>query len=761
MSIIPKIRVGLDNKKREKISLNFDNSTTANIGSIQPTMCRELIPDSKVSVKVSSLVRLASMSVPTFGRMSLRHYHTFVPIKDLWQPFESMLAGQHYKGSATSPFVPTRVPTFDIGYVVSYMISNYADVSIAPADNLDKPYTITSNNVDYAGVAYSYGEDTPYATYQDAVRAAQAADLARIQTVWDEIRGAAGTSKAGWFGNYDEGLFPYNNTVGSLNSDDKGVLCLGSMYAALTSGASTNYQTQSLIINYSGVSNGNVTIGDKGVITPEGADFITKTKTVGAGVQARQYYLLFKLKAPLKRLRTIFIGLGYQFTPYNHEQQSILKLFAYYKAWFTLFSPVRQKSFVDTNCYKLIKKVSDSDGISSALDFSTKYGWNFIFDLMNECYYYLPMDYFSMATLQPEQSNQDVNISLAAVQGTSNTTAIISSLGNQSTTSSIPAVSNASPIYPIIQRLASRLLTFANKNTVVGRNIREYLKVHYGIDDATSIDTEGVYRVGSSRTNIQISDVMSTAETNEGALGEYAGRGIGYGDSETFDFTCDDFGYFITLTAVVPESGYYQGYLRENRHIGRFDFFNSAFDALGYQVLERGEVMDDYNCDDGTDSASTRWIPMDINGISATKTYNRTAAFGLIPRYSEYKVGRNICNGDISLVGLRNSMAAYSLDRRIAGGQYANLSINSDGEVNRVITKPSFVPSVVYDAFRRIDPTDHLGQYNRIFNYTENDLDHFIVHNIFNVDLYAPMKSLATSFDTIGEDENSMEVTHS
>lgn len=760
MSIIPKIRVGLDNKKREKISLNFDNSTTANIGSIQPTMCRELIPDSKVSVKVSSLVRLASMSVPTFGRMSLRHYHTFVPIKDLWQPFESMLAGQHYYKSNNNVFVPTRVPTFDAGVVIANIISNYSNISIAPANALDKPYTITSNNVDYAGVAYSYGEDSPYATYQDAVRAAQAADLARIQTAIDNIL----SNSTSWFGTYNEGLFDKDQTPGSMLPDDKGVFFFGDFSGAITGNHSTPSSSKVLKIAYQGVSDGNTTITNAGVITPEGADFITKTNNSN---NSTQYYLLFKLKAPAKRIRTIFIGLGYQFTPYNREQQTLLKLLAYYKAWFTLFSPIRQKSFVDTNCYKIIKKISDQDGLSSGFGssgtFESVYGMSFIWDLMNDCYYYLPMDYFSMATLQPEQSNQSVNVSLDAVQGVSGTTATISTLANQSTTNGTPAVSNSSPIYPIVQRLASRLLTFANKNTVVGRNIREYLKVHYGIDDATSIDTEGVYRIGSSRTNIQISDVMSTAETNEGALGEYAGRGIGYGDSETFDFTCDDFGYFITLTAVVPESGYYQGYLRENRHIGRFDFFNSAFDALGYQVLERGEVMDDYNCDDGNKSGS-RWIPMGAQALSslpASVKYDRTAAFGLIPRYSEYKVGRNICNGDISLIGLRNSMAAYSLDRRIAGGQYANLSINSDGEVNRVISKPSFVPSVVYDAFRRIDPTDHLGQYNRIFNYTENDLDHFIVHSIFNVDLYAPMKSLATSFDTIGEDENTMEVTHS
>ena len=313
-----------------------------------------------------------------------------------------------------------------------------------------------------------------------------------------------------------------------------------------------------------------------------------------------------------------------------------------------------------------------------------------------------------------------------------------------------PAVGleSAAAVSPLTMRLAQKMLTWANKNTVLGRSVRQYLKVHFGVDDTNPIDDGSVYRIGSSRTNIQISDVMSTAESDQGYLGEYGGKGIGFGDSEKFDFSTDKFGVWLTLTCVVPESGYYQGYLKENRHLNRYQFFNPEFDAMGYQVLERGEVMDDYNCD------GTNWNP--------AVTYKRTGAFGLVPRYSEYKVGRNIVNGDLSLIGLYNSMAPYTLDRRISGGGYKNTAIDSDGNVSRVIAEPNFVPSVVYDAFRRIDPTDHLGQYNRIFNYGGNDLDHFIIHNVFDVSCSAPMKSLSESFDTISnDDDGTIDVTHS
>ena len=738
-SIIPKIKVGLAAAKKEKHNLSFDCSTTANIGSCQPTMCREMVPNSKFKVKVSSLVRLASMPLPTFGRMSLRHYHSFVPYVDIWQPFDAMMAGQHYKGTNSMSFIPNKVPFFTMENLMPFIVS-YSDISIAPISALNRPYTITDNNVDYDGNTYLWGEDKQYTyhTEREAIQAAQNHDLALVKTAWDAVR--QGTNIFG-------GSIATQNLFELRPQDSRdrgfGWLNLG-LFGAFIRGNqdSTNLKFAWL----PGVSDGTIYADvNQTVIDHNGADLITK---VG------NYYLLIKFKPFLKRLRTIFIGLGYQFSPYNTEEMSVLKLLAYYKTWFNLFSPVREKAFVDTDCYWLIKRLSEVNGVNVSSGTGAPDYWKrFITSLATECYYYLPMDYFSMGVVKPQQSMQDTDFMLnsQAVVSSSSDYASNQVSVNQNDTfhAGSPSVQfNTSTTSPLTLKLAFQMLKWANKNTVIGRSVRQYLKVHFGVDDTNAIDDGGVYRIGSSRTNIQISDVMSTAESTQGYLGEYGGKGIGYGDSETFDFTSDKFGVWITITCVVPESGYYQGYLKENRHLNRYQFFNPEFDAVGYQVLERGEIMDDYNCDSDT------WNPH--------SGYIRTGAFGLVPRYSEYKVGRNIVNGDLSLVGLYASMAPYTLDRRIAGGSY-----NSSGDGDNVhgmnikIVKPAFVPSVVYDAFRRIDPTDHLGQYNRIFNYGGNDLDHFIIHNLFDVQVFAPMKSLTNSFDTVDEGERTIDVTHS
>lgn len=741
-SIIPKIKVGLATSKRNKLNLSFDCSTTSNIGNIQPTMCREMVPNSKMKVKVSSLVRLASMPLPTFGRMSLRHYHAFIPYQDVYEPFNAMMSGQHYTASGTT-WIPTSVPYFTMLDVIP-MILNYSDITICEANNINKPMQITVDNISTRdGSVFEYGDGKTYPTYDAAVRAAQSYDLDQIQTAWDAVR--AGT---GIFGSGNESYRLYsdrpsvisptfkNDELGMLNFGAMGCKCGGSMAA---SGLKISYSDTEGSIFYTGGT----------PITPEGADLIT---------EVNGYPLLLKFNPILKRLRTIFIGLGYQFSPYNPGNLSVLKLFAYYKGWYCLFSPNREKSFVDTTCYKLIKYFSTNASYNVS---ANELFIEFLRNLAKDCFYYLPMDYFSMSVITPQNSNQDTafymqsgasSMAGSTVDGVRSAYDEVSqraySTSNAQQGGNIHfSASTVGQLNPMTMKLAFQMLKWANKNTVIGRSIRDYLKVHFGITDTDDHESDSVRFIGSSRTNVTISDVMSTAESEQGYLGEYGGKGIGYGDSETFDYTAKNFGVWITYTVVVPESGYFQGYLKENRHLNRYQFFNPEFDALGYQVLERGEVMDDYNSD------SSAWNPR--------SGYDRTVAFGLVPRYSEYKVGRNIVNGDLSLAGLYNSMAPYTLDRRIAGGQYGYSGYTVPGGPMTTMVKPNYVPSVIYDGFRRIDPTDHLGQYNRIFNYGGNDLDHFIIHNVFDVVAFAPMKPLTSSFDTVDEGERTIDMTHS
>lgn len=725
MSIIPKIKVGMP-KKREKLNLDFDCSTTAVIGAIQPTMCREMVPNETFHVKVASLCRLMPLAVPTFGRMSMRHYHVFVPYRDIWEPFENMLSGQRYTFSghaSTGTYIPTATPFFTMPSIVQKVIMNYSEVSVYKGYEVNPENAVTFNPDGMTKAeAQSYVADN-------------------LQPVWEVLKSAP------LFGGTTNYQFNKDGAGSPYSDDARGFINFGSWYFSGANSAGSivfdpDGNAQNLLPFYNGGS----------VVVESGADFIT---SYGG------YTFCFKLRPVAKRFRQVMIGLGYQFSPYSDVSFNPFKLIAYYKAWFELFRPVREKAYVDTNCYKLCHAMRDRSFNGGNVASVNSDLWDaFLDDLIKDCYYYLPMDYFAMATTSPQQANSDLNYTISTPVGAN---AVQSSTYTHDTSinSITPDVlasmdtAGGMKISPLNMRLAMRLLTWANKNTIIGRSVREWLKVHYGITGGDSLDSNGVVRIGSSRTNLQISDVMSTAQTEQGDLGQYAGRGIGYGDSEKFDYTAKFFGCWLTLTVIVPESGYYQGYLAENRHGNRYQFFQPEFDALGYQVLERGELIDDFNCD------GQNWNPR--------TGFERSGAFGFVPRYSEYKVGRNIVNGDLSLPGRYVDMSPYTLDRRLPAGAISYEKYyydQTDGKYDRfyvrpVVSAPGFVPSVVYDNFRRIDPTDHLGQYNRIFTDTTNSQDHFIINMVFSVDAIAPMKSLTTSFDTIEEDERTIDITHS
>lgn len=753
-------------KQRDKHNLSFDCSTTANIGTIQPTMCREMVPNETFKVKVSSMVRLAPMPLPTFGRMSLRHYHCFVPYSDIYEPFDCLLSGQPYTTSNNLSYVPTGVPTFTLQGLIPFIMA-YSDISITEED-LDTPFGVSSDAVTNEQINAELSSKSAHiiaalnsATFGHPMGTIQNnTDQSMLNEV---VKGANGNST-----DITYAAFPYGR--GSANEDDYGIALLGNgVVASITGNENVTLQLETTL-----ASGGRCYTGGPEAITPEGADLITLVTYTLNGETYRKH-LLFKFKPVLKRLRQVLIGLGYGFTPYSTVPMNFFKLIAYYKAWFELFRPKRELSWQSTKCYRFLMICNQLNGVdvsSTAIVDDRVPGSkqqririhfiNFLKDFVKECYYYLPMDYFSMSVLRPQNNNSESQYHLDTVLGNMTSSdskpqggSVFVNYGinrpSQSSVTSLNIDSGASN--PLVLKMAFRLLTFANKNTVIGRSIRQYLQAHFGVSGDIEHDSSEVVRIGSQKTAIQISDVMSNSSTQVGdtvtQLGDYGGRGIGYNEGETFDYTAKKFGCWLTLTVVVPESGYYQGYLLENCHFNRFQWFTPEFDALGYQVLERGEIMNSYNCD-SNNASSSAWNP--------SLDYKPNKAFGFVPRYSEYKVGRNIVNGDFSIPG-RLDMAAYTLDRRISEGMFNQKIMN--GRVGRTIVKPTFVPSTVYDNFRRIDSSDHLGQYNRIFYNTSNQEDHFYIHSVFDVKAIAPFKSLSNSFDAEQQGESSMNVTHS
>ena len=80
--------------KKHNFDFSHDVITTSNFGLYQPTICREIVPNSTINVNNQSFVRLANMVCPTFGRMSLKTHFTFVPMTSIFPHFVEFLNQQ-------------------------------------------------------------------------------------------------------------------------------------------------------------------------------------------------------------------------------------------------------------------------------------------------------------------------------------------------------------------------------------------------------------------------------------------------------------------------------------------------------------------------------------------------------------------------------------------------------------------------------------------------------------------------------------------
>lgn len=103
-----KINLGF-NKKRYTRDMSFDNNTTFSFGDVQPLYSQFLLPDSDINVSAKSFVRLSPLKWPSFGRLHLELVSRFVPVSEVFAPFESLLSNIPYSHGGVN-FIPSSLP---------------------------------------------------------------------------------------------------------------------------------------------------------------------------------------------------------------------------------------------------------------------------------------------------------------------------------------------------------------------------------------------------------------------------------------------------------------------------------------------------------------------------------------------------------------------------------------------------------------------------------------------------------------------------
>lgn len=809
MSAIPFINIG-SRTKRAYFNKQHDVNTTSGFGFCQPTLVEYLPADTKVSLQQKEFVRLAPLPCPTFGRIQVRNTTRFIPIHDLCENYDYLQSGQMVK-NATVPYQPMRVDSLKSNELLHWMICQSIGCFGLTSGIYSVPFfrasIFTNGKVTTSDPTVSNDviKDptigrSQYSTYfRDVLNSEQARQTyARYYSGWSFVNMLCRDSNgdfvnsplANAISEYTGVSNWYGRSLGVLANDIRPKLAWfldTSNHPASVNPSSPHvgsypygeqFENNSIGVFYRMIDSYNMHTPFYAVedyikqefndpISLENADYQIKFTVSGktwnyltdgqtsssspsdwGSNQEYNVVLCLRLTSVGRRVMSVLNACGFKFG--ISYSQSLLPLFAYYKAWFDEYNPGRNTHWKTTNAYTLIHSNYDSgymtqdflvDSVSSNY-FTTSYKnrviqsfFGFLEDLSN-CYFTQKVDNVTVATESPLLQVSNNGSSFNNVQ-------LIGSNNNPDNTSSISPdngyiygfAGDVSDNGGLGIKLLERIYHFVNKNSVIGSQIDKYLKTHFGYGLPES------NKLGENNFYCNVSDVMSTVQNSESYLGEYAGKGIGANHdpsnkviAPTLHFDSKVPGYLISLLCVVPVGGYSQGVF--HHPIERFDFYQSEFDSLGMAPMLRSEVLASRPLLNAADEESI---------------------FGFVPRYFQLKVKNNLVNGGFAQRSQRSQFLPYMLDRLFTEDEYV---VSNDDSGLNLVSSPNLVAD---ESLRFIGNNEKYGNFDRIFYDTSGLTDNFIIHIINDFKQWSPMKAVSNSYDTFDDevDTSDRSVEHS
>lgn len=480
------------------------------------------------------------------------------------------------------------------------------------------------------------------------------------------------------------------------------------------------------------------------------------------------YLFCFQFSTRAKHLRKQLLGLGYSLNGEDNKPVSIAPILAYYKAYYDYFGLTRDIQFEQTNCFKVIGLVWEYVTNFYQLDGSVSESnltlfINFLRDFVN-LYYTDASSYIAAHRSKPMNGAASrmpaVNTSLySLVNYAQHDTPRYIKPNNFG----VPHVDAQPPLTTWLSiDLLRRLSRFVSKDSVIGKRLSDWVKVHYGSDVSFDLFKDS-FNISEWRTPIDIDDVFSTSETSDignkdkgDYLGAYAGKGIGFGKGG-FTFKAPTHGFVFVMSCIVPITNIFQGNDPTLYAIDNDTIPHPEFDALGYEFTPKGVFLSD------------NFLLGKENDLNLTN-----AGFGWVPRYTGFKVKKNIVNGDMCCGYFKRDLLPYFNDRLILSHAASVTDIvdssgKSTGNFKFGITSNS-VPSAS-TSWQQICKFGFLSNYNRLFYNVKSDtssgidnylisvdygeFDNFICQTVFDVKVKNWLKPVQNSYDAVDDTDNS------
>lgn len=728
-----RVSVRTSKRKRQPTPLAYDVNATASVGEVLPFMVREVEPDSKVTLKTRNLVRLATMVVPTYGRLRLNLRHYFVGLGDLTENFGALLAEQTIARGKYS-FRPDSLPFMSKGFLSLFSLAGshitlYRFPTEAPSDEHDdvgcERYKVAFGNTDFS--------HSPYSTILSWMQEESVGDISSFdssvlpadfmndnkfytQHMPEFMRDA--------WGGYDG---PALNIAKLVYSDGIAFPSGSSKFEFWIPIENKSWET---LFEYNGTGGSVPEYYDTSVVPLDTADAVVSVKPKVDG--DHYFFLASRFSSFGSRWYNLLIasGLGVDYNDFTTDgYKSVMPLFAYYKAYWESFGLTLYRKWETSATYRMMQyydHFNDSDfdhlvsstcqhardsQISIGVDVPQtffEYWCNFVMDVCT-AFYTEEQDFVSahtrtasvspanMASPLPDANAPDTNRHFE-----DNATSVNPS--SLEPTKGIPYIDGA--FSQLDLETLKRLYKVVNRNTIAGQRIATLLEVQGLGDYVNSCKSRFI---GEHNVDIDIDEVTATSDffDSEGdprsLLGEQGGKGVGFGISKKFSVTSREFGYYIVLASVVPEAGYVNVSSASGRNLKKLDFYNPEYDGLGME--ENPLELTISGVQDFSDSSEVK----KLSGVG----------FGFVPRYSRHKVQSNLALGGFAKRSERSYYRTYFMDKLIDVGE-RSVSRSSTSTENREVfvvhklAKVSIVPLSSPD-WRFIGRYPWLENYLRIF----------------------------------------------
>ena len=202
------------------------------------------------------------------------------------------------------------------------------------------------------------------------------------------------------------------------------------------------------------------------------------------------------------------------------------------------------------------------------------------------------------------------------------------------------------------------------------------IRAHYGFN-AVHDDWKSQF-IGGCSAPVNISEVLTTATTEQAPTGDIYGKGASFNQG-TFSFDTREHGIIIGILSIVPEADYQSSMLDKfNTKFSREDYFQPEFADLGKQPIVSTELE------------LFRGTEIDKDDV-----------LGFVPRYMEYKTAVDKVHGQFVSGG---TLSAWSAPRNNPGIRSANSDYaftSTSLKVDPRIFNP--VVSVSYDGTEKTD----------------------------------------------------------